>query len=244
TYAELAAMTGTSQATLQRAASGRKVPSFETVTAIATACGTVPGAFYRLWLAARVADRGRLARLRRPASPDLMTTRGALSEAMEYYYEKAGAPSLRRLQERAGGAHLLAVSSAARIVNREALPASRQQCIAFLTACGLTGRLAERWADAFDRITRYGDAEPATVSGREAVFRSTFEHVPLSQRKGSVGSFRTILRQLPGAPSVPTVLRDGQRIEDYQTLVAEGYKAGRRLSSGWEVPPEALRHAS
>ncbi|MFD7029204.1 hypothetical protein ACFWAR_14340 [Streptomyces sp. NPDC059917] len=33
---------------------------------------------------------------------------------------------MRRLQELAGGPHLLPVSSAARIVNRQALPVSRQ----------------------------------------------------------------------------------------------------------------------
>ncbi|WP_051837983.1 hypothetical protein [Streptomyces sp. NRRL F-2580] len=85
---------------------------------------------------------GRLRQLRRPGAPELFTTLGALSVALEYFYERAGVLPLRRLQKQMGAAHLLPVSEAARIVTREALPASRQQCVAFLTACGLTDRLA------------------------------------------------------------------------------------------------------
>ncbi|MDX3537488.1 hypothetical protein PV721_24570 [Streptomyces sp. MB09-01] len=65
----------------------------------------------------------------------------------------SGALPLRRLQALAGGAHLLPVSTAARIVSRQALPASRQQCAAFLSACGLGPQLVQRWADAYERIT-------------------------------------------------------------------------------------------
>ncbi|MEU9237354.1 helix-turn-helix domain-containing protein [Streptomyces subrutilus] len=171
TYPEMAMKTGMSTATLKRAASGRIVPSYETVSAIAVACGDVAGSVYQLWLAARTAERGRLGRLRRPAAPELTTTRGALSEAMEYFYERAGAPSLRRLQAAAGGSHLLPVSSAWRIVNREALPASRQQCVAFLTGCGLPDFLVERWADAFDRITRPSPADVLASADMEVAFR-------------------------------------------------------------------------
>ncbi|MEU3317348.1 helix-turn-helix domain-containing protein [Streptomyces sp. NPDC006662] len=156
THDELAVKTGLSPTTLKRAMSGRSLPSRRTVTAITEACGESDGVLGSLWKQARIAERGRLAQLRRPGAPELMTARGALSEALEYFYEWAGAPSLRRFQALAGGAHLLPVSSAARIINRQALPASRQQCAAFLTACGIGPRLVERWASAFDRITRPG----------------------------------------------------------------------------------------
>ncbi|MGW1521588.1 helix-turn-helix domain-containing protein [Streptomyces sp. NPDC002287] len=152
TYDELAVKTGLSPTALKRAMSGRTLPSRESVTAISEACGGSGGAV-ELWRQARIAARGRLPRLRPPGAPELITTRGALSEALEFFYEKAGAPSLRRLQALAGGAHLLPVSSAARIINRQALPASRQQCVAFLTACEVGPRLLRRWADTFTRIT-------------------------------------------------------------------------------------------
>ncbi|MFD6917755.1 helix-turn-helix domain-containing protein [Streptomyces virginiae] len=155
TYDELAAATGVSAATLKRAASGRSVPSWETVTAMVAVCGDADGAVGHLWQRARIVERGRLKELRRPAAPELITTAGALSEALEYFYERAGALPLRRLQALAGGAHLLPVSSAARIVGRQALPASRQQCEAFLAACGIVAKKGKPWADAFDRITTH-----------------------------------------------------------------------------------------
>nr|WSW64637.1 helix-turn-helix domain-containing protein [Streptomyces sp. NBC_00998] len=176
TYEELSAATGLSAATLKRATSGRTLPSPETVKVFAEACGGHPARFWKMWLAARIDERGRLRQVRRPTSPALATRPGHLSDALEYFYECAGAPSLRQLQERAGGRHLLPVSSAARLVNREALPASRQQCVAFLTACGVTGRLRERWADAFDRIVldREG-TDPGTLSDLESVLALTMD---------------------------------------------------------------------
>ncbi|MFE9847159.1 helix-turn-helix domain-containing protein [Streptomyces goshikiensis] len=160
TYDELALKTGLSPATLKRAASGRVVPSWATVEAVGAVCGDeLP--LKVMWEAARAVERGRLRGLRRPGAPELITSRGALSEALEYFYERAGAVSLRRLQERAGGPHLLPVSTAARIVNRETLPASRQQCFAFLIACGLAARVAERWAAAYERVM----APPVTPVG-------------------------------------------------------------------------------
>nr|WSX54112.1 helix-turn-helix domain-containing protein [Streptomyces sp. NBC_00974] len=155
TYDELTVRSGVPATTLKRATSGRSVPTWETVTAIAEACdGDEDGLIGPLWRRARIAERGRLKNLRTPGSPELINTPEGLSEALEYLYERDGALSLRRLQARAGGAHLLPVSTAARIVNRQALPASRQQCKAFLTACGIPARQHRRWIQAFDRITR------------------------------------------------------------------------------------------
>ncbi|MEV7511765.1 helix-turn-helix transcriptional regulator [Streptomyces sp. NPDC091201] len=184
TYDELAARTGLSPTTLKRAASGRILPPWETVKEFTSACGIPPAGLRPVWLKARIAERGRLKQLRRPRAPELATTFGDLGEAMEYFYEAAGAPSLRQLQEQAGGRHLLPVSSAARIVNREALPASRQQCLAFLTACGLGARTAERWAQAFDRIIRHRELETTNVLVlHEEVHRQFGQHVrPLSER--------------------------------------------------------------
>ncbi|MFJ2598640.1 helix-turn-helix domain-containing protein [Streptomyces erythrochromogenes] len=156
-YDELAGRTGLSAATLKRAASGKTVPTEETVMTVATVCGGDQAELHRLWLNARIADRGRLAQLRMPALPQYVDGRRELSAALEYFYEAAGAPSLRRLADLAGGVHLLPVSSAARIVKRQALPVSRQQMVAFLTACGRTGQGLELWGDAFDEITQNPD---------------------------------------------------------------------------------------
>ncbi|MFJ3176332.1 helix-turn-helix domain-containing protein [Streptomyces roseus] len=152
-YDELAVRTGVSATTLKRATSGLYVPSWETLVAIAQACDGSDRALADLWLDARIADRGRLERLHRPASAEFIASPAAFSGALVYFYELAGAPPLRHLRERAGGAHLLPHSTAGRIVNHQAVPASRQQCLAFLIACGMGPNLRGRWADAYDRIT-------------------------------------------------------------------------------------------
>lgn len=181
-YDELAAKTGLSAATLKRAASGKTVPTEDTVKTFVAACGGDPYGLGRAWLAARIADRGRLAGLRKPPLPVFINGHRELSAALEYFYEAAGAPPLRRLSELAGGAHLLPVSTAARIVNRQALPVSRQQMVAFLTACRLTGRLLDAWGDAFEEITRNSAAD-RTSSKIELLFAAVAEgataHVPL-----------------------------------------------------------------
>ncbi|GGZ97143.1 hypothetical protein GCM10010371_66260 [Streptomyces subrutilus] len=211
TYDELAVRTGLSAATLKRAASGRYVPAWETVTAITEVCGDLHRDVGQLWQRARVAQRGRLKDLPRPASPELITNAGALSEALVYFYEWAGGLPLRRLQELAGEAYFLPVSTAARIVGRQALPVSRQQCIAFLTACGIGPRLVRRWADAYDRIiaarhtnTRASSSEvdPALVLLRDVQ--------RLTERSGGHGSVRvTDLFQGPG---------EATRLRGQQTL--------------------------
>ncbi|MFI9064424.1 hypothetical protein ACIGQE_21555 [Streptomyces sp. NPDC053429] len=177
---ELALKTGLSAATLKRAASARTVPSWTTVEAVAAVCGEA-GVLKRLWEAARAAERGRLRALRRPGAPELITTRGALSEAREYFYEQAGAMSLRRLQGRAGGPHLLLVSTAARIVNREALPVSRQQCFVFLSGCGLRERLAEQWALAYERVM----APPVALVGASSDLEATMTTLLPDERPGA-----------------------------------------------------------
>ncbi|MGW6945119.1 helix-turn-helix domain-containing protein [Streptomyces xanthophaeus] len=200
TYDGLAAATGVSAATLKRAASGRSVPSWETIEAIIAVCGDIHGRVEAEWTRARIDERGRLKNLRFPASPELITTAGGLSEALEFIYEGAGALPLRRLQARAGGGHLLPVSTAARIVNRQALPASRQQCVAFLTACGIGRRLVRRWADAYDRITtRRAAAAQRSLSDVEAALALIRADLRLKARTaGHASVSMTDLYQGPG----------------------------------------------
>ncbi|MFE9465425.1 helix-turn-helix domain-containing protein [Streptomyces virginiae] len=179
-YDELADRTGLSAATLKRAMSGKTVPAEETVKTVATVCGVDQvDALHRLWLNARIADRGRLAQLRKPALPQFIDGRRELSAALEYFYEAAGAPSLRRLAALAGDPYLLPVSSAARIVNRQALPASRQQMVAFLTACGLTGKALDMWGDTFEEIIQSPDGPYSRIN---ALFEKVTEDIRGSGR--------------------------------------------------------------
>ncbi|MFD7097074.1 helix-turn-helix domain-containing protein [Streptomyces xanthophaeus] len=191
-YDELAARSGVSATALKRAASGRHVPARETVEAIAAACHALDDeALAKLWLEARIAARGRMQGRRRPASPELVTTPGELSQALVYFYERAGAPALRRLSFLAGGRHLLPVSTAGRVVAGQVLPASRQQCLAFLEACGIGLRLRRRWADAYDRVTvpalaRSWEPLQRDVWAAEARLRADEHHGERPARVGSV----------------------------------------------------------
>ncbi|GGN52098.1 hypothetical protein GCM10011579_008710 [Streptomyces albiflavescens] len=154
TYGELARRTGRSAATLKRAASGKTVPRLSTVEAYITGCADDADAVQAataLWRAARIEERGRLGALRAPR-PELIGDAGDLSNALEVLYENAGAPSLRELRERSGNLLALPVSSAARIVNRKALPADAPQLKAFLTGCGLSAEQHGPWERAWKKI--------------------------------------------------------------------------------------------
>lgn len=76
-------------------------------------------------------------------------------------WEQAGASSLRKIKDRSGNPLALPVSSAARIVNRDAIPADEQQLQAFLTGCGVPPERHTPWLSAFTKITR---RSPATAA--------------------------------------------------------------------------------
>lgn len=164
TYETLARRTGLSPATLKRAASGAAVPRRTTVEAYVEGCGGGQEAVRsadELWRQARVEERGRLAQLRAPR-PELISDEGDLSRALEVVWEQAGAPSLREIKDRSGNPLALPVSSAARIVNRDAIPADEQQLQAFLKGCGIPPERHTPWLSAFTKITR---RSPAAAAG-------------------------------------------------------------------------------
>ncbi|WP_328674872.1 helix-turn-helix domain-containing protein [Streptomyces sp. NBC_00343] len=155
TYEELARCTNLSAATLKRAASGRNVPKLGTLEAYITGCGGDEHAVQaatELWRAARIEERGRLDDLRAPR-PELIGDAGDLSNALELVWERAGAPALREIRERSGSPLALPVSSAARIVNRETVPADLSQLTAFLTGCGVPTKEHGPWKKAWNKIT-------------------------------------------------------------------------------------------
>lgn len=155
TYQELARLTGLSPATLKRAASGTVVPKHATVEAYVEGCGGGPGAVRdagELWRHARIEERGRLAQLHAPR-PELISDAADLSRALEVVWEQAGAPSLRDIRDRSGNPLALPVSSAARIVNRDAVPADEQQLRAFLSGCGIPPEKHAAWTAAFAKVS-------------------------------------------------------------------------------------------
>jgi hypothetical protein len=140
------------------------VPRRTTVEAYVEGCGggqEAVRAADELWRQARVEERGRLVHLRAPR-PELIGDEGDLSRALEVVWEQAGAPSLREIKDRSGNSLALPVSSAARIVNRDAIPADEQQLRAFLAGCGIPSERHTPWLSAFEKVTRRSPAAAAS----------------------------------------------------------------------------------
>lgn len=154
TYRELATRTKCTATTLQRAASGDSVPTRTTVLSYARACDASSETALVLWKAARYEEVvGR--RRRRPApKPEAIWDVPELIEALVDLYRRAGAPSVRLMEARAGGYGVLPRSAAHRIVTRQLIPRNRSQFVGFLVACEVPEADWDVWTTAWSRALR------------------------------------------------------------------------------------------
>lgn len=158
TYAEMAAVVDVSEATLKRAASGETVPKKETALAFSLAAETkgikfapdIRGILVSAWRMARMEERGTL-HLRAPR-PEYIADYRDLSKALEALYERAGAPPLRTVRADSGDPLALPMSTLARIVRRESLPADERQLMAVVHGCGADKRDDEKWRGAWEKL--------------------------------------------------------------------------------------------
>ncbi|WP_051856666.1 helix-turn-helix domain-containing protein [Streptomyces sp. NRRL B-1347] len=166
TYRKLAERAGLHATTLQRVASGDSVPQIVAVLAYARGCDGSPEQARRLWRKARREQvRAAAPHSRPPApAPALVRDFADLSAALRDLYEEAGAPSLRTMEERAGGFGALPRSSAHRIVNRQTVPHSLRQFQAFLRACEVPAEDQKAWEDAWSRAWRFEKQEDAGLN--------------------------------------------------------------------------------
>ncbi|MEU7697163.1 helix-turn-helix domain-containing protein [Streptomyces sp. NPDC039028] len=161
TYDELAAQTGLSAATLKRAASGNVVPSAKVIDAFLTACGSTLSTRLMaesLRRRARRDERGGYTRSIRTAT---INTADMLADAIEDLYRNAGAPTYREMQERAGGAYLLPLSSISRMLRRQMLPVDEKQMLAFVRGCHVPQREQAEWAEAWRRVKERSSHSPS-----------------------------------------------------------------------------------
>lgn len=164
-----------SASTLKRAAGGHTLPQEDVVTAYVRACGATAEEeleALKRWRAARAEQRGILADLHAPAVRSIRTP-ADLDAALAAAYERAGAPPLRVLQERAttdeaDGTMLLPLTTLWRITRREARPATWEQCAAFLRGCGIHPRRMGPWQEAWQRIHTVRAEPPASAAQRAA----------------------------------------------------------------------------
>ncbi|MFJ9893651.1 helix-turn-helix domain-containing protein [Streptomyces sp. NPDC091280] len=132
-----------SRGAVQRAESGTAPPTTSVLDAYLRACSAGPAdqdKARRLRARGRTAQRDRLRGLKAP-SPALVHDERDLGLLLAETYEKAGAPCLP-----------LPRTTAWRIVNRKGLPASREQLITFLSACGIRPPAQRHYLDAYHHV--------------------------------------------------------------------------------------------
>ncbi|MEU2588957.1 helix-turn-helix transcriptional regulator [Streptomyces avermitilis] len=157
----LAGAASISRGAVQRAESGTAAPAPAVLEAYLRACraGETDRARARLLRArGRTVQRGRLPELKAPA-PGFANTRREFSLVLAAAYERAGAPSLRdaRLTP---GRKPLPPTTAWRIVTRKALPASVEQLVTFLTACGIRPAAQRPYLDAYHHVIAQRGTRP------------------------------------------------------------------------------------
>jgi hypothetical protein len=184
-----------SASTLKRAAGGHTLPQEHVVTAYARACGATAEEereALKRWRAARAEQRGILASLHAPAVRSIRTP-ADLDAALTAAYERAGAPPLRAVQERAttgedDGSLLLPLTTLWRITRREARPATWKQCMAFLRGCGIHPRRMGPWCEAWHRLhTTALTEQPAPAPAAQRAARPSWWLVCQSRPAAPLG---------------------------------------------------------
>jgi Helix-turn-helix domain len=148
TYTVLAERTGYHTTTLQRAADGYHVPTWPVVQAYAAACHASPHAAAQLWRMARAGRPTHTSDIR----PRRIHDADGLVTAMIELRNRAGQPSLRDLERMAGGLGRLPRSTLQLILAKRSFP-TREQLIAFLTACGAREKSFAVWEQAWERAS-------------------------------------------------------------------------------------------
>jgi hypothetical protein len=152
-FRQLAALTEYDAATLQRAVNARRVPREGVVVAFARACGADVQRAKELHLAARVESLRSARGGTFPAPlPALVRDFADLSAAMKNLYEKAGAPPLREMEQRAGEYGVLPRSTLNRVLRKTGVPRRRDQFEGFLRACQLPTDERAVWLAAWERV--------------------------------------------------------------------------------------------
>ncbi|ROV64463.1 XRE family transcriptional regulator [Streptomyces globisporus] len=204
TYEEMSQYVDASPATLKRTAAGAKVPRWDRVAQFQDAIREIndvalykvdealPGppdshrvreALHTLWTYARREERGTLDV--KKVAPETVGNPAELRYALWALYETAGAPPLRTIQARGSGELILPLSSLARIVSQEAIPADDQQLIALLNGVGRR-ETSPTWHG------RWTKARARAISPREA--SRMLQHAPDADRDRDVLSFRRVSR--------------------------------------------------
>ncbi|MEU5499544.1 helix-turn-helix domain-containing protein [Streptomyces griseofuscus] len=170
TYSELAKRARDySDTTLQRAASGQRLPRREVVRAYALACGLDLDQADQLWETAyREKQRVERGLLPPTLSPRLVSSFADLSVALVGLHARSGAPSLRlmhkRARQRAAECTPLSTSALHRVLSRTTVPASENKLRAFLIGCDVPLPHRQPWERALLRAQQHRQREIALAN--------------------------------------------------------------------------------
>ncbi|WP_435216461.1 helix-turn-helix domain-containing protein [Streptomyces sp. bgisy034] len=169
-YRALSVRAGFHATTLQRAASGESVPKLQTVLGYARACDASPEEARRLWKRARYEEtrRARGGRGLTAPRPEFIRDFVDMSAALHDLYEKAGSPTRRTMEQRAGSFGVLPRSTVHRIVTKQAMPHSNQQFRAYLRACEVPETDWPDWEAAWTRAWRHEKQDDFAARGTAA----------------------------------------------------------------------------
>ncbi|MFC8818994.1 helix-turn-helix domain-containing protein [Streptomyces rochei] len=175
TYGQIAKATGgrPSAATLERAASGTKVPSLDTVECFIQATTTDkesfgPGAAQdrarNLWIRARRATRAP-SYVGQAPDPTLISDTAGFLRALRHQHAWIGYPTPGEM-ERISGPGVLPRTTTRRIIAGDALPVDPHQAVAFLKACYVINETElERWLAAAIRSLKNDPVRTRSVGG-------------------------------------------------------------------------------
>ncbi|GAA5216823.1 helix-turn-helix domain-containing protein [Streptomyces thinghirensis] len=161
TYAEMAAETAVSAATLKRAASGKHLPNLTVTIQYAASCITrlpdpdalVGASVMALWQkAATAVDEAKRTGHRSTVlpKPQYVRDEGDLSGALRDAWAWSGRPSTRCVEKASNGQ--VPRSTANVIVSARGVPRDFRQYAAYLRACRVTGKTLEPWIQAWFKV--------------------------------------------------------------------------------------------
>ncbi|MFI0242329.1 BTAD domain-containing putative transcriptional regulator [Streptomyces sp. NPDC016845] len=174
----MASRAGCHPTTLQRAASGDGVPSARTVEAYARACEAPVDVAMHLWRQARSSAHYGPATPRPAPSPMYIDHLGKFKAALQDLYTRAGRPTVRDMESRAGSWGRLPHSTAHRIVQGQTVPRDEHQLLGFLVACRVPEEEHRPWIDAWRRALERA-SRPVIVPAQQTTFAARPAPPPL-----------------------------------------------------------------
>ena len=200
------------------------MPSERVVQAYARACDAPVDEAMDLWKQARRDEHYGSASGRPAPSPVYVNGIDNLKTGLQELYAWAGRPTVREMEQRAGGLGRLPHSTAHRIVQGQTVPRDEHQLIGFLIACGVSETDHPRWIDAWRRVLGHAPREAAPHAGR-----TVFPAPPAQARASGLHAARE---------AVPHA---GTAMVDRVPRGAEVPRVPEQRRAGSSAEPEAVR---